>query len=157
MLFGMIPLYPLLWLLAVIVFTVVEVATYQLVAVWFAIGAIGGLVAAVCGASGLVQCGVFVALSAITYAATRPVVHKMLHGAKVATNADRLLNQEAVVLQPITPLQKGRVVVDGQDWSAQMKEDCREETAQPGETVRVCSITGVTLVVAPVKAAECVK
>lgn len=157
MLFGMIPFYPLLWLLAVIVFTIVEVATYQLVAVWFAIGAIGGLVAAVCGASGLTQFLVFVVLSVVSYAATRPVVRKLLHGTKVATNVDRLLGQEGVVTQPITPMQKGRVVVDGQDWSAQMKEECREQTVQPGETVRVCCITGVTLVVEPVKVAELVK
>ena len=62
----------LLWFLAVLGLLVVEVATVQLVSVWFCLGAVAATIAAVWGASGTVQLRVFFFVSAVALAATPP-------------------------------------------------------------------------------------
>jgi membrane protein implicated in regulation of membrane protease activity len=59
---------------------------------------------------------------------------------KTPTNADRIIGQQAVVLQAISPLKKGRVHVSGLDWSAAADEEILD-----GAVVEVLSIEGVTV------------
>ena len=55
----------IIWLIGIILFVILEAVTYQLVSIWFAIGAAGGLVAAMCGADFNIQMTVFVTVSVI--------------------------------------------------------------------------------------------
>ena len=51
-----------IWLLGIVAFVILESATYQLISIWFAIGAVGGLIAKACGAGFVVQLSVFIAV-----------------------------------------------------------------------------------------------
>ena len=65
---------PILWLILVILLIVLEVATYQLVAIWFALGAAAALIVSLFELSGTAQIVVFIAVSALSLMASRPLV-----------------------------------------------------------------------------------
>lgn len=135
---------PVVWLLAVIVLTVVEVLTYQLVAIWFALGALAALLVSLFQPDPLVGLVVFALVSAVSFFATRPLVRRVLSVKKVQTNADRIIGQTGVVLREILPQEKGRILVDGLDWSA---AGIHGDTIPQGAQVVVRSIQGVTAMV----------
>ena len=49
-----------IWILGIIAFIILEAVTYQLVSIWFAIGALGGMIAAFLGTNFYVQMAVFI-------------------------------------------------------------------------------------------------
>ena len=68
-----------IWIAAIVVFGIVEAVTVGLVSIWFVLGAVAGLLAAVLGAALWVQIVLFFVVSIAALAATRPLVQKMLH------------------------------------------------------------------------------
>ena len=139
---------PMVWLLVAVIFGVVEAATVQLMSIWFALGAVAAMVSALLGASVWVQFGVFLAVSILVLAFTRPLVKKVLKVGRVHTNADSLVGRIAAVTVEIAgPGEVGRVLVDGQDWAAGSEEGI---PIAPGERVLVKGIEGVKLVVEPI-------
>ncbi len=131
---------PILWLIVTIGLVVLEASTYQLMAIWFAIGSLFAMLSAYFGLFAFKgQLAVFTIVSLAALIATRPFVKKVLAVKKTPTNADRIIGQQAVVLQAIEPLKKGRIRVSGLDWSA-----AAEEEIPVGATVEVISIEGVT-------------
>ena len=92
----------LLWLIAMIVFAGVEAATpTALVSIWFALGALGALIASVVTHSFWIQLVVFLLLSCLCFALLRPLVRRYVTPRTERTNADRLIGREAVVTQQI--------------------------------------------------------
>ena len=139
---------PMVWLLVAVIFGVVEAATVQLMSIWFALGAVAAMVSALLGASVWVQFGIFLAVSILVLAFTRPLVKKVLKVGRVHTNADSLVGRIAAVTVEIAgPGEVGRVLVDGQDWAAVSEEGI---PIAPGERVLVKGIEGVKLVVEPI-------
>ncbi len=137
---------PLLWLALVVALVVLEAATYQLVAIWFAIGGLFALFAAYFGWFGFTgQLTVFVLVSLAALIGTRPFIKKVIKVKKTPTNADSLIGKEAVVIKAISPLKKGRVHVSGLDWAASSDEEIPVESI-----VEILSIDGATLKVKPV-------
>lgn len=133
------------WIVMLVVFIVLEAATVQLVSVWFALGALAALIAALLHAGPLVQVIVFIAVSAISFAATRPLVKKFSSGRIQKTNADRCIGDTAIVTEEINNLQaKGQVRVNGNVWTARNESD---EIIPEGEKVTVIKIEGVKLIV----------
>ena len=144
------------WIAAVVVFALAEAATVGLVSIWFVGGAIGALVAAILKASVLVQCIVFVVVSAILIAVLRPLAIKHFRPKQIyKTNADRLLNRQALVTEPIDLLHNtGAVKIDGVTWTARSKSG----ENIPAETlVRVEYIDGAKVIVVPVCVPETVQ
>ena len=66
----------ILWIIVLITTVLAEAATCALISVWFALGALAALIAVVLGAGFAVQLAVFLAVSVITLAVTRPVVKR---------------------------------------------------------------------------------
>ena len=60
------------WLAALVVFCIVEAATVGLVSIWFAAGAVGGLIASFLTPNIWAQAAVFLALSFVCLLAVRP-------------------------------------------------------------------------------------
>lgn len=143
---GGVPLMPLFWLIAAVALTLLEVFTYQLVAVWFAIGAVAGLIASVFRMDVTIQFVVFTVVSLLCLMMTRPIVKKVFRVEKVKTNSDRIIGAQGVVIRTITPEEKGRIMVDGLDWSA---ASIQGTAIAEGEKVIVRQITGVTAMVEP--------
>lgn len=134
-----------IWLVIVVILLIVEFATAALTTIWFAGGALAGLVLAAIGAPLWLQVAVFAALSVILVFLTRPLAEK-IRGAAVKTNADRMIGREAVVIEKIDNIEgTGAVRVDGQEWTARSVNP--EHKIEKGEVVMVRSISGVKLMV----------
>lgn len=132
------------WLGLAIALALVEISTVSLVSIWFVIGSLFAFGTSFITDSLVVQTAVFIAVSGVALAFTRPLVKKHIHKNTVPTNADMLIGKTGVVTQPISADNKGRVTVDGQSWLAR----CDTPLA-PGDHVIVDKISGVTLYVSP--------
>ena len=143
---------PVFWLLAVIVLGILEAATTQLVTIWFALGALVAMLAAVFHAPIWLQIGLFVAVSVLTLILTRPLVRKQLNSKKTATNADRVLGHVGIVQHDISNTKaQGTVTIDGAVWTARSADT--DEIAA-GTQVVAERIEGVKLIVRPVDIQE---
>ena len=138
----------ILWLVALVVFLVVEGLTVGLVSIWFSAGALAALLLSLWVENIWAQIACFLAVSALCLAAFRPLALKYLNPARrTPTNADRVLGMEGMVTQAIDNLRStGTVQVRGMDWSAR---SAGEETIPAGTRVRVVRLEGVKLFVEP--------
>lgn len=137
-------LYPLIWLVLIILFIVMEASTVQLVSIWLAVGSLAALVPAILEMSLAVQVIVFIVVSAVCLVFTRPFV-KGFSSQKVNTNADRTVGEFGLVTETIdNALESGRVMVDGLSWKARASDNT---VLEAGTRVQVKEIHGVTLTV----------
>jgi membrane protein implicated in regulation of membrane protease activity len=137
----------IVWLIAIVVMAVAELATMQLVAIWIAVGGVCALIADTLGCEVWVQFTVFIAVSAVLLVFTRPICRRFLSVKRVGTNADRLIGTVAVVSQDIDNLaQTGRAEISGVSW---MARSAGGEKISAGEKVKIEKIEGVKLIVAP--------
>lgn len=131
------------WIVAIVVFGVVEGMTTGLVSVWFAIGSIAGLAASILHYGAMKQLAAFVVVSAVALAATRPLARKYASQGYTRTNADRVIGQIGRVTEAVDA-ENGSVYADGKTWTARSADG----TVLPMETpVRVERIEGVKLYV----------
>lgn len=138
----------LIWIAAMVIFGVVEAITVGLTSIWFVVGSVAGLIAAICGGPIWLQLALFFVVSIVCLAATRPLVKRLLHKDVTATNADRVLGQTARVTESIdNTVPTGAVYVGGMTWTA------RSESGQPiprNAQVKIVRMEGVRLFVEPV-------
>lgn len=135
------------WSAAIVVFLIVEAATFGLASIWFAIGAAGALISALFGAPIWLQIVWFVLISAVTLWLTRPLAAKYVNSRRQATNADRVIGAEGYIVDPIDNITgKGSVSVGGKMWSARSDSG---EPIEKGALVKVLRIEGVKLFVVP--------
>ena len=138
-----------LWLGAAVVFGLIEAATAALVSVWFVGGAVAALLVSLLGGALWLQILLFLVVSAVTLAATRPLVRKMSAKA-VPTNLDRAIGSHARVTEDIDDdAGTGAVYVKGKMWTARSSSGA---TIPIGTEVTVERIEGVKLYVTPVRA-----
>ena len=139
----------IVWAVATAVFVVVELATYGLASIWFALGSLVALVAAALGAPLWLQIVLFAVVSVVTLLLTRPLAKKYVNNKKQPTNADRYIGAEALVTEEINKVVgTGAVNVDGRVWSARTADD---SVLPAGTRVVVKEIRGVRLIVEPEK------
>ncbi len=109
----------ILWIVVMVVGVLVEAATLTLVSIWFAVGALGAVIAELLGASSTVQLIIFVVLSALMIAITRPLLKKIMPAKYTPTNSELDVGKQAVVIETIdNDRNEGRVRLDGVDWNA---------------------------------------
>ncbi len=130
------------WLIIIILLTFLEVATVNLVSIWFVMSAIVSLFVSFAIDSFYIQFAIFVCLGIILMLLTRPYLVKKLTNKKESTNLDRVIGAEGIVTEEITKLKVGEVKVDGKRWSA-----ISNELIKVGEEVIIERIDGVKLVV----------
>lgn len=136
----------LFWLIAMVLFGVLEAVTVGLTSIWFAVGALAGLLAAAANAPVIVQIAVFLGVSFIALLLVRPLAQRYVNDRKVATNADRVIGREAVVTEEINNLKgQGQVSVSGTVWTARSWDDAVPIPA--GVRVQVLRIEGVKVIV----------
>ena len=90
---------PFVWLLMAVLLGILEAATIQLVAIWFAIGSVAAVPAALMGLSFFWQVVVFLAVSLFCLVLTRPLMKKFLRVRPTRTNADSLVGMIGVVVE----------------------------------------------------------
>lgn len=134
-----------IWIAAIIIFGVAEAATAGLTSIWFVLGGVAGLIAAVCGGPVWLQVGLFFAVSIAALAFTRPLVVKLMKKDIKPTNADRVLNNVGRVTERIdNALPSGAVYIDGKTWTAR---SAAGEVIEPDAAVRILRMEGVKLIV----------
>ena len=133
------------WIIAMVVFLVIEAATVGLASIWFAVGALFAMVATMLKAPVWLQIVVFIVVSSATLYFTRPLVKKYINNKVQPTNADMLIGKECRVVEAIDNVAgTGAVYVDGKTWTARSIAD---EVIPEGELVKAEQIQGVKLIV----------
>ena len=84
-----------IWAVLVVVFLALEAGTVALVSIWFAVGALAALVAALLGAAMWLQVTIFLAVSVLLLALLWKKVRAKAIGAK--TNVDSVIGTEGYV------------------------------------------------------------
>ncbi|MGN1308129.1 MAG: NfeD family protein [Faecousia sp.] len=137
-----------IWLIALILFAVLEAATTTLVSLWFIGGSLAAMIAALCGAEVWLQILLFFAVSALLLLAVRPLARKYLFPRAQPTNARGNIGKRALVTERIDTLNgKGAVKIDGVEWSARTQN---EKPIEVGTLVRITDIVGAKVCVEPV-------
>ena len=142
--------FPLFWLLAMILFLIVEAIVPGLVSIWFAGGALVALIAAEFGAPIWLQAGLFGVVSVALLLATRPLAKKYINSKVQPTNADMIIGKECIVRETIDNVKgTGAVLAGGKTWSA---VSCDDGIVIPVDSRAVVeSIRGVKAVVRPLE------
>ena len=133
------------WIVAAVLFLIVEAATVGLASIWFALGALAALVCALLKGPLWLQILWFFVISVVTLLATRPLAKRYVNGRRQATNADRCIGAVAVVTQQVENIAgTGAVQLDGKFWTAR---SATGEGFPVGARVTVTEIQGVKLLV----------
>ena len=106
------------WLVLVIVLTVVELATTNLLSVWFVTSGIVAMILSFFIDDVAIVSTVFAVLGILLLFTTRPLLKRYLPTQRVRTNADRIIGMHGVVTEEIKKNSVGEVKVDGKKWSA---------------------------------------
>ena len=130
------------WGLAFLVFIVIELATVNLVTIWFAVGSLITLFVSLYVESEIMQIIIFIIASLVSLIITKPIASKLKIRNIEPTNSDRYVGKKGEVTKKITPKEKGEVKVLGTIWTA-----VSDETLEVGEEIRVKKIDGVKLIV----------
>ena len=134
------------WLGIIAVLLVIEFLTMGLTTVWFAGGAVAGLIAAALHASMTLQIFFFAAVSVFLLFMMRPFAARYLNRNLTKTNADALIGHEGIVREKIDNLAgTGLVDVNGQNWTARTAEN--DTQIETGTVVVIREIRGVKLIV----------
>lgn len=137
---------PVYWLIALVVFLVIEAATLGLATIWFAGGVLVALIAAMCGAGIVIQIVLFLVVSLVLLFFTRPLAVRFLNKDTLKTNVDRVVGMEGVVTEEISNLAgTGKVSLGGNMWTARTENE--GGTIPVDAVVTVLRVEGVKLIV----------
>lgn len=135
-----------LWLVLLVVFLVIEIATMGLTTIWFAAGAVVATLLALVHAPFWLQLIAFLLVSMVMLIFTRPVAVKYFNRDRVRTNVESMIGKEAIVVYEVDNLQGlGRVIVGGQEWSARSTQN--DIKIPVGAVGIVKAIDGVKLII----------
>lgn len=135
------------WLIAAVVFGILEVMSLDFVLIMLAAGALAGAGAAAFGAPLIVQAGAAVGVAVLGIFAVRPIALRHLKtGPTALTGVDALIGQQVTVLETVTA-QSGRVKLNGEIWSAQLEDAW--DPIDTGATGTVVEIRGATAIIRP--------
>ncbi len=132
------------WLALAVVFILIEVATFTILTVWFAIGAIILVFLSFLPIPFVYQILIFLIISTTLLVLTRPLILKKLESKKQKTNVDSLAGSIAIVVKDITAFEKGEIKINGNIWTA--KSEKNENIEKNSECI-ILRIEGVTAIV----------
>lgn len=136
----------ILWLVAMVALLIVEALVPGLVSIWFVIGALAALIAALLHAPLWLQIVWFLAVSVATLVLTRPLAQRFVNSRTQPTNADALIGHDCVVTEAIDNLAgTGAVKIGGKVWTARSEEE--NTRFATGDVVTAVRIEGVKLIV----------
>ena len=137
-----------IWLIALIVLIVIELATMGLTTIWFALGALVAAITAALHAPVVLQVVLFLVISIVSFIFTRPLAVKYFNRDRVRTNVESLIGRQGVVISEINNVEGiGQIQVGGQGWSARARREGM--TVPVGTVVVVYAVNGVKLIVEP--------
>lgn len=135
----------IIWIVVLAAALILEAATFALVSIWFAVGAVGALIAASIGVPVIWQLVIFVFLAGLLLVFTRPLLKKLFPSKFIPTNSELEVGKTAVVIETIDNASgKGRVRLGGVNWAAVSSSG---EVINDGEIVRVTEVRSAKLMV----------
>ena len=138
-------LQKIVWLVLLLLFAGAEALSVGLTSIWFAAGALCALIAALLGGTLWVQIALFLVVSTLCLLAVRPLAKRLLNSRVEATNADRVIGEQAQVTEDIDNIHgKGAVVIRGVAWTARSEDG---SSVPAGSLVKVLRIEGVKVFV----------
>lgn len=136
---------PWIWLVIGIVLVIIEAATAGLTTIWFAGGALAGLILSLLGVSPAVQIFAAIAVSVVLLLATRPAVKKLMDHKVIRTNAESLIGTQVLITEEIDNVRgTGTADANGQEWTARSADG---RVIPAGQQATVREIRGVKLIV----------
>lgn len=134
----------IVWLIAIVAFIVLEAVTYQMLSIWFVIGAIGGLIASLLNSEFWLQMTLFIVISVILLIAFRPLAVKKLK-TNYKTNADAVIGKKVTITKEVDNINgTGEGKLDGMAWTVRTESG---KTLGVGDVAEVKRIEGVKLIV----------
>ena len=131
------------WIVLFLLLLLIELATVNLVSIWFALGALAAFVTSFFTDTIFIQLLVFVVVSVVALFITLPIVKKFKRKERIVpTNLDRVIGKEVEVTKPIKPNHYGEVEVFGTKWTA-----TSDKVFEVGDKAIVDRIDGVKLIV----------
>ena len=142
------------WIIAMIVFGIMEAVTAGVVSVWFVVGSILPLILAILGVSIWIQIIAFMVVSILCILLLRPLSEKLASkNSKENMLGDTKLEQGPIgktckVTERISNIDcTGAVYIDGKTWTARIDESCDYDHINKDELVEVVNVSGVKLLV----------
>lgn len=134
------------WLIVVIILSVVECMTIDLVTIWYIASGLCTIVLSLFIDNFVIQFAFFTILGTILLITTKSFLKDVLKSKDIKTNFDRVIGMKGIVTEEINENFIGEVKVDGKRWSAisDKKIDLNKE-------VVILDIDGVKLKVEEVK------
>ncbi len=139
---------PALWIALAVALAIVEIFTLTFVLLMLAGGAVAAALAAALGASVPVQATVFVAVSAASLLAVRPIIQRhrrpAIETGETPFGVEAIAGSTGLVLEQVD-LDHGMIKIDGELWTARPYDATQVIAA--GERVRVIEVKGATALV----------
>lgn len=137
---------PMIWLVLLAVFLIIEAITTGLTTIWFAGGALVAALLSWFGVGLVIQLLLFLTVSVALLIFTRPLAVRFMNKGLEQTNVNRLIGETAIVLQEIDNLaQTGQVRINDVEWIARTATD--GEKIPEKAIVRIQEVQGVKLIV----------
>ncbi|MBR1717657.1 MAG: NfeD family protein [Bacilli bacterium] len=130
----------LFWVIIILVLSIIEVATINLVTIWYVASAIVALITSFFIDSFEIEFSIFVILGTIFLVTTKKTLDKLVKEHHEKTNLDRIVGMEGIVTEDISRNKIGAVKVDGKEWSA-----TANKKISAGEIVKVLEINSTKL------------
>lgn len=134
------------WLVLLIVFMAIEVATVGLTAIWMAGGSLAAMFAELAGLNIWWQIGIFIAVSFLLLIFTRPFAVKYINSNHEKTNYEGIIGKVVRITETVNNYEMtGTTVLNGIEWTVRTEED--GQILNPGDLAKVVDISGVKLIV----------
>ena len=135
-----------IWLALLIILLVIEIITVGLTCIWFAGGALAGLLVDIVGLSLPWQIGAAMIVTAVLLYFTRPFAIKHINQNHEKTNYEGIIGKVIRITETVDNIsQTGRTVLNGTEWTVRSAQD--EIILKPGTIAKVIRISGVKLIV----------
>jgi len=127
------------WLAIAIILAILEMATVNLVSIWYIISSIITMIVSLFIDNIVIQVAIFVIGGTLLLILTKTAIKKILPE-KTKTNIDRIIGMKGIVTKDITKKNHGEVKVDGKYWTAVADEPIKSDT-----TVEILEINSTKL------------
>lgn len=134
-----------IWIGVIVIALAVEMATDQLVSIWFVPSAFVTAILSLCKLGLIWQVLIFIVLSAAGIVVSKVLLAKSNRGKDTRTNTEALIGERCVVTSRIDNFEdQGQVKIKGQLWTARGTGE--NDVYEVGEALTVVSIEGVKLI-----------
>lgn len=142
-------MYPIIWLVLMVLFLIAEASTVTMISLWFAAGSLAALIVALTGGSLGFQIFTALAVSAVLLACLRPIVRKHFTPKLTKTNVDAVVDAQGYVTAEIDNISAtGTVKLGAMEWTARSTNG---SVIPKGTLVKVDKIEGVKAFVTAVE------